>query len=167
MNSKFNITMRKEITDTLKQNIIKYYKSSAMPLKQVSKEFDLSLPTIIKILKDVPKYTKAQIYNPNMKEDYFSTIDTEEKAYFIGLLITDGNVFIDKNSNRSPSISITLQDSDNYILSRFKKELNTNTSVNSDGRGCSQIAIRSKQISEDLSRFGIVPNKSFHTIPPR
>lgn len=30
--------MRKEITDTLKQNIIKYYKSSAMPLKQVSKK---------------------------------------------------------------------------------------------------------------------------------
>lgn len=72
-------------------------------LNKFPKKFDLSLPTIIKILKDVPKYTKAQIHNPNMKEDYFSTIDTEEKAYFIGLLITDGNVFIDKSSsNRSP-----------------------------------------------------------------
>lgn len=30
--------------------------------------------------------------NKRLKEDYFNIIDSEEKAYFLGLLITDGNV---------------------------------------------------------------------------
>ena len=42
--------MRKVITDELKQEIINYYLSYPMTLKQVEDKFNLSHPTISKIL---------------------------------------------------------------------------------------------------------------------
>ena len=83
----------KIITEELKQEIIEFYKSHPMAMKTVCEKFNLSLPTVGKILKDIPKYSKASIFNPELDEDFFSVINTEAKAYFLGLLISDGNVF--------------------------------------------------------------------------
>lgn len=95
-NNKGGIIMpSKIISEELKQNIIKYYLSKPMTLSQVEQQFGLSHPTISKILKDIPKYPKAKINNPELKERFFEKIDSEEKAYFLGLLIADGNVFKD------------------------------------------------------------------------
>ena len=156
---------RKVITEELKQEIIKYYLSQPMTMKQVEDKYELSHPTITKILKDVPKYTKAKLNNPNMKEHFFQEINEEAKAYFLGLLISDGNVFKD-NTGRQASISITLDLKDEYMLEKFKEVLQANTSVGHDGRGCGQIAIRSNIMAEDLAKYGVVPRKSYNTYLP-
>lgn len=156
---------RKIITDELKEQIIDFYLSKPMSLEEVSINFNLCLPTILKILKDVPKYTKVEIYNPNIKEDFFENIDSDEKAYFLGLLISDGNVFIPKD-NRSPSISLTLHLQDEYMLENFNKYLGLNHRIGYDGRGCGQVAIRSKKMAIDLTKYGIAPNKTLHTFLP-
>lgn len=156
---------KKIITEELKQEIINYYLSKPMGLKQVENKYNLSHPTISKILKDVPKYTKAKINNPNMKEHFFQKINCEENAYFLGLLIADGNVFKD-NTGRQASISITLDLKDEYMLQKFKEVLQVNTSIGYDGRGCGQIAIRSNIMAEDLAKYGVVPRKSYHTYLP-
>ena len=44
-------------------------------MKQVEDKYELSHPTITKILKDIPKYTKAKVNNPNMKEHYNYTLN--------------------------------------------------------------------------------------------
>lgn len=85
----------KIISEELKNQIVKFYLSEPMTLKRVADEFNLSNPTVGKILKDIPKYTKAKLNSPNLKENFFKIIDTEEKAYFLGLLIADGNIFED------------------------------------------------------------------------
>ena len=85
----------KIISEDLKNQIINFYLSEPMTLKNVADKFNLSNPTISKILKNIPKYPKAKLNNPNLREDFFKTIDNEEKAYFLGLLIADGNVFKD------------------------------------------------------------------------
>ncbi len=146
-----------------------FYLSRPMTLDTVSKKFGLSKPTISKILSDVPKYSKAKINNPQMDEHFFKIIDTEEKAYFLGLLITDGNIFKENEistSNRQASISITLDLKDEYMLNNFKQAVKSNTSVSHDGRGCGQIAIRSNIMAQELEQYGITPRKTFTTYLP-
>jgi hypothetical protein len=157
---------RKIITEELKKEIINYYLSQPMTLKQVEDKYKLSHPTISNILKDVPKYSKAKLNNPDMDEHFFKIIDSEAKAYFLGLLISDGNVFKD-NTGRQASISITLNSDDEYILNKFKNIVRANTSISYDGRGCGQIAIRSNIMAEELNSYGVVPRKSYITYLPK
>ena len=126
---------RKIITEELKQEIINYYLSKPMTQVHLCEKYSLSSPTIGKILKGIERYSKAKLYNPNLKERFFETINSEEAAYFLGLLISDGNVFKD-GTGRQASISITLDLKDEYMLNKFKEVLNANTSVGYDGRGC-------------------------------
>lgn len=159
---------RKIITDELKDEIIRFYLSKPMSLKVVQDKYNLSNPTICKILKNIPKYSKAKIKNPNLNERFFQNIDCEEKAYFLGLLIADGNVFKDASgSNRQASISITLNLKDEYMLLRFKEALGASTNVGHDGRGCGQIAVRSNLMAKDLEIYGVVPCKSHRTYLPK
>lgn len=103
-----------------------------------------------------------------MNENFFHYIDSEDKAYFLGLLISDGNVYIDNSgSGRQASISITLDLKDKYLLTKFKEMVNSNTNVSYDGRGCGQIAIRSNIMAQDLKQYGVIPRKSYYTYLPK
>ena len=162
----------KIITEEIKNNIVVFYESKPMTIKTVCNKFNLSEPTVLKILKEknISVYKKAKLYNPDLVEDFFHNINTEEKAYFLGLLIADGNVFIDENNpeaNRQASISCTLDEEDVYLLEKFKECVKTNTKISSDGRGCFQIAVRSNIMAEDLKQYGIVQRKSFSTYFPK
>ena len=118
-----------------------------------------------KILNGIPKHSKTKIFNPNLDEDYFETIDTQEKAYFLGLIIADGNIFDPINSTHHGSkwVSITLDEGDLYILEKFKEEVGLSSVVASDGRGARYVAVRSDKMAEDLAKYYIVPRKSFIT----
>ena len=157
---------RKIISEQLKQEIIEDYKSKPMTLNEVGIKFNLSNPTVGKILKNIPKYPKARIFNPEMNERFFQEINNEKNAYFLGLLISDGNVFND-STGRQASISITLDLKDEYLLQSFKKAVNSNTSIGHDGRGCGQIAVRSNLMAQDLAQYGVVPRKSYNTYLPQ
>ena len=159
--------MSKIISEQTKQEIINYYLSEPMTLAQVSEKFNLCKPTVGKILSEIPKYTKAQLNNPYLKERFFETIDSEEKAYFLGLIIADGNVYKEPNSGRQHSISITLDENDKYLLEKFKEVLNANTAISQDGRGCNQFAVRSDLMAEDLKKYGVVERKSLITYLPQ
>lgn len=100
-----------------------------------------------------------------MRESFFSTIDSEEKAYFLGLIIADGNIYDPTESSHKGSkwVSITLDDDDKYMLERFKSAVQCSSKVASDGRGSSYVAIRSNIMANDLKKYGVVPRKSFIT----
>ena len=146
--------------------IINYYKTRPMTLQEVSEHFNICCPTIGKILKEyhIKTYTRVQLYSPDLIENYFERIDTEEKAYFLGLIITDGCVHNTKG--RQSLVNITLDSKDEYLLKAFKKEIKSNKTVTHDGRGCSQINILSNKMVNNLKQYGILPNKSLHTIFP-
>ena len=157
---------RKIITEELKQEIIKFYLTQPMTYAVVQEKYNLSAPTVGKILSEIPKYSKAKIKNPNLKERFFETIDSEEKAYFLGLLISDGNVYKD-NTGRQASISITLNLEDEYMLQKFLEVLNANTIIGKDGRGSGQSAVRSNLMAQDLEQYGVIPRKSYYTYLPK
>lgn len=161
--------MSKKVTEELKQEIIKYYLIQPITIEAVAEKFSFSKPTISKILKDIPKWTKARINNPFLKESFFKNIDNEASAYFLGLIIADGNVFKKENDsqNTQASISITLNSKDEYILEKFKEVLQLTNTITHDGRGCSQIAVRSNIMAQDLKKYGVTPRKSFLTFLPK
>lgn len=159
--------MSKIISEKTKKEIVDFYKSKPMTIKTVANKFNLCNPVISKILKEnnCKIYKKAQIYNPEMDENYFEFIDDEYKAYFLGYLITDGCVHVPKDGRQS-SISLSIKNEDNYILYILKEKIKLNTDVIIDKRGCSTISMRSDKIAKDLSKFGVVPNKTEITFFP-
>lgn len=159
--------MPKHITKEQKVAIVEYYKTKPMTHTEVSKKFNISLPSVIKILKEyrIKPYTKVQLFSPDLDEHYFDEIDTEKKAYFLGLIITDG--CIHNTKGRQPLVSLTLQESDKYILEEFKKEIHSNKKITPDGRGCVGINILSRTMVEALRKYGVKERKSLCTIFPQ
>lgn len=122
---------------------------------------------------------KAQ-YPKNRKyyfdEDYFETIDTEHKAYWLGFLMADGCVSktskCDKNPNR---ISINLKKEDKSHLEKFKNDLkaiNTNLkhkTANSKGHTSETVELRlsSVKMATDLINHNVTPRKTGQEIIPK
>lgn len=159
--------MAKHISVDKKNEIIEYYKSKAITIDELADHFNLSSPTISKILDQykIKRYTKSQLFSPNLIQDYFSNIDTEKKAYFLGLIITDGCIHATKG--KQPQVTITLAKEDSYLLSDFLNEIKCNKKVTTDGRGCSEIAIYSKQMVSDLKKYSVNERKSLNTVFPK
>jgi len=148
-----------------KKEIVEYYKSKPMTIDDVAKKFSYSNPTIIKILNSfkVKRYKKAQLFSPNFNEKYFETIDTEKKAYFLGLIIADGCIYSSKG--KSPMLCLSLKNEDKYIIEELKRELNSNKSI-VNCKGCSSIQFLSTKLINDLKKYGLSENKSTHEVFP-
>lgn len=159
--------MRKILTEEKIQQIQQYYLSKPMGLKEIENKFHISHPTAIRALKDIPKYPKNKVFNPDLRENYFETIDSEDKAYFLGYIIGDGNVFTDYCKNGySAMISITTNEEDIEILKSFVKQVKVNTTIGNDGRGARQAVVRSNKMAQDLAQYGVIPRKTLITYLP-
>lgn len=91
-------------------------------------------------------------------ENYFNKIDTKEKAYWLGMLLADGNLY--KNQ-----MTLKLQKRDKKHLAKFKLALNSqhpiHDGVTSEGHEFSSFFIGSKKLSSQLKILGIIPNKTY------
>lgn len=159
--------MPKHITNEKKEEIVRLYKTRPMTQHELAKRFDVSPPSIIKILKEyrIKPYSKVQLFSPDLDEHYFDVINTEAKAYFLGLIITDG--CIHNTKGKQPLVSLTLQENDKYILESFKQEIRSNKVVTTDGRGCAEINILSRVMVNSLRKYGITERKSLNTVFPK
>ena len=159
--------MPKHITREEKNKIIDFYKSKPMSIEFVAKHFKISNPSVIKILNEykIKRYSKVQLFSPELVENYFENIDTEEKAYFLGLIITDGCVH--NTRGKQNLVSITLKEDDKYILDEFKKQIKSNKTITFDGRGCCELNILSNKMTIDLKKYGVIPNKSLRIVFPK
>lgn len=92
-------------------------------------------------------------------EDYFENIDTEHKAYWLGLLTADG--FMHKSLK---NFGIGLKTKDKYILQKFlddiKYKTNIATKISGFNKRSNYITICSTRMCKDLIYHGIVPHKS-------
>ncbi|QWS05246.1 hypothetical protein [Limosilactobacillus reuteri] len=110
-------------------------------------------------------------YKYSFNVSYFNTIDTPEKAYWLGFIAADGCI-IDTTSKKGSQkrLKIALQKSDNEHLKKFRECINGNhpityhESVNEKRNICSeecQIVIYSASMVEDLERLGLYPRKTY------
>lgn len=76
---------------------------------------------------------KARIGTIN--HDYFSKIDTIEKAYFLGLLASDGYVTHRKHntSNQSPRVCLKLHKDDKYLVEALRDAISPGRNLYIEG----------------------------------
>jgi len=146
----------KELNNIINLYLIKKYKAI-----DIANIYKVSITAVLNFLrrnkinikrrKDYSKY--------KFNENYFEVIDSEDKAYFLGLLYADGN--ISKNM-----IRLQLQAKDKKILQIFKKKLNSNLPIRL--RNCFRfskqdqflIYIISQKMTNDLIDKGCMRCKS-------
>lgn len=155
------------LTPTEEQAIIRMYQQGQSTTK-IQQKLSCGAGTIYNVLarNSIPKREKAAEYGKCKTRDYFATIDTEAKAYFLGLLIADGS------ASGNTRITITLQYADKDILEVFANKLGMTTDEvkQQKARGSSgpQARLRFSSLSmrEDLAKYGFVPNKVHQTFLP-
>lgn len=113
---------------------------------------------IIKILRKQGYTIKRgtdYLYRTTKDENYFKRIDTEQKAYWLGLLYADGNVYESKGVTQ-----ITLQNEDGYLLYKLAECLQYDGKLYSDRGKYTKLIIHSIKMMNDLIKLGCVPRKS-------
>lgn len=88
-----------------------------------------------------------------VNDNFFSNIDTEEKAYILGFFMADGCI------DDRDVFSITIHKQDKYILEKFIESMEAETEVK-EYNGYVRYSIKSKQIRIDLEKLGITPRKT-------
>ena len=137
--------------------LIKLYKTNGRELRKIFKEYDIDT-----------SYYQPRPVNRNVKRDFFEVIDTEEKAYILGLIMADGCV---RNKREDqPYLSLELIDLD--IIEKVQKELNSDSKISISDRKRKHLknekvtyrfSVADKKMCEDLSKYGIVPLKTRKT----
>jgi hypothetical protein len=150
------LTKRDQVKDwkKLKEETL-LFRSKGYTVGQIVKELNLCDKTITKFLKEEGNFQRKSIRKDYFDENYFEKIDTEDKAYFLGLLYADGNVYLKRNR-----VQITLINNDGYILEAFQKFIGSTSKLYSDRGKYSKVILGSKKMVNDLIKLGCVPNKS-------
>lgn len=159
----------------INKNVTRLYQDKNW-LEQKLKEFNGSLSKISKATgykKDTMlewcykfnlKHTPESNRKYNLNVNYFKTIDSEIKAYYLGFGMADFGMRKD-----CYSFEFRLKKDDKYIIEKLAEELNYTADLyhykDSIREGYTLI-ISSKEICRDLIYHGIVPNKSGKEVLP-
>lgn len=162
-----NIPVYRDTLNRNKDKIINMY-NYGMSAREIGLEFDnRNLSGILRFLKnnnvEIRDMSKChQIYSIN--ESYFDEIDTEEKAYILGLLYADGN-----HDEQKHVISLSLQEGDVDILEKINQCINSNRPIelrkmskpDNNLQNQKRLSITNKHISEMMVKHGLTQKKSY------
>ncbi len=153
----------KNISQEQIDQIISLYKEGKNST-YIGKIFGRSHTYILSIIKKfsiIDRSRSKRIQKFFADETWFDDINSEQKAYFLGLLFSDGNV--KKDGKR---VSIGLIEQDKEILSKFsnliygKDKLNYIIKKEENHNNCYEFCILSQKINKRLTELGCTPNKS-------
>ena len=143
------------------------YYDERLPIKDIAKMYHTDSNTLHDyfILNDWEiRDHRVNSVNKDLKQDYFSSIDDPHKAYYLGLLLTDGSVRKNrKGSNRQGQIRIGLQTEDKDILDQMRSDIGVSSELIYDNRchGLYTLEFSSEQIFTDLSKYSVIPDKTY------
>ena len=140
------------------QEVITRY-NNGESCQTIADSFKVSFHTISNILENNNVARNNKYKNIGLNENYFENIDSTDKAYFLGFLLTDGNISLNENI-----IRLVLASKDEEILNVFKEKTgNTNKiCIREDEKHSERIfQLRSKKWKDDLAKYGVVPQKTF------
>ena len=143
-------------------DILKMYESGKTPA-EIAEYFNCCLPNITRRLKKagVPfqrNYFKDRRVRTNRHKvdtTFFKEIDTEEKAYFLGIMMADGSIGTNKTQ-----FYLKLKDED--VVVKFKEALKCDYSIKHHDNPYSYILqVSCQELIEDLIKWGCTPNKTY------
>lgn len=146
------------------KDICEKYSTGTWSQRLLAEEYHCNHHTIKRVLieNNIPIITHMRKSNLYLKDNYFETIDTEIKAYLLGILFTDGNVFKYKNKEIY-QVGLEVSIKDKELLDILKEEVNSSAKITYRKRDNTEmvgIKIYSKKMFEDLNRYGIIPQKT-------
>lgn len=160
---KNNINVRKTKTsEDIEKQICALYNLGESSEK-IATHFKIDGTTVCRIIKRNGLKIRSGKINKrklNLEVDWFDVINTEEKAYFLGFLFSDGNV-----SKRDNAVRLNLQKEDKDILYTFAKLLypneNLDERVKPDRNGF-YVCAYSKDMKKALLKHGCTEAKTFN-----
>jgi hypothetical protein len=94
-------------------------------------------------------------------EDFFETIDSESKAYFLGFIYADGCLINDSVSYRY-KLNLKIHKKDSHILEQLIKCVDGEMDIwYNKKRDMCEISLSGKKMVSDLINKGVLPNKTF------
>ena len=154
-----------KLTDKDKRDILKtYFNRIDLTIPKISNYLNISARAVARVLKDNNVDT-AKLNRYTLNEDYFKDIDTEEKAYILGLLFADGFVGDEKHNN----IVIQLHKDDKYMLQNIAnaidftgeiRETKSSGGFSKNGKTNFSLNFSSKTMAKHLRDYGIVVKRS-------
>lgn len=146
-----------KFTEEQINNIISLYVVEKQSTYKIADQYGVSVETILRRLKKNGVTIRELTLSSRkyyINDNYFETIDSEDKAYFLGFMFADGYNNTDKGEAR-----LKLHTKDIEILKLFSEKLQTNKPLRYD-RTYIYLAIENNKISTDLARHGCVKAKT-------
>ena len=169
INRKYNqISIEKE------REIINEYVFLKNTTKNISEKFEVSPSTVLNVLKrnnikiDKTRRSKVKrVRKFDVNDNYFTKIDSNEKAYILGLLYADGYLTIEGSGTKVVGIDLV----DEAVLRQISSRLDYEGEVKpiKDYKNNSRfkrtlkrfrLKFSSEKMYEDLIRLGCTPRKS-------
>jgi intein/homing endonuclease len=156
-----------KLSEIQKSKILELYKNGISSTK-IAETFNVNNATILKFLKKekvLIRSAEEAHRKYQINEDFFDKIDSEEKAYFIGLLYADGC-----NHKSSNYVSLGLNERDKVLLVKLSSLIYKDDSLNKiksqdrteQNKGViNLLTINSKYICNKLDELGCVQAKTF------
>lgn len=140
------------------------YEQYNLPMYKIAMLYGVSDGSIRKYLIKEKCFMKGHRCGSNSFNNYFETIDSPDKAYFLGLIFADGNIRTDSRGGGRKIMSIMLTESDKYILEIFNSYAGFNSNLiihhKEDIKPRYGLMINSEKIYDDLVKLGVAPRKS-------
>ena len=163
-----------KLTNSQRSEICRLYQDENKTSIELGEMYGVCDRSITNILRaNIITVRPAVRRSPIKHHDYFASIDTIDKAYYLGWMISDGSVVEHKTrKGRNNTISLEIISTDRYILESFATFLGGNESLVHDFirkdryNNHSYIRFVSAEMSNDLSKYGVIPRKSDCTYLP-
>lgn len=158
-------------TEEIEKQVIKNYLDKNMGLQTAGKKFGLSQYMVEKILKKygVKKRTyieAKQTQRIYFCDDHFFKTQSPDMAYILGLIAADGSV-----SKKENCVAIQLLASDREILDKISLVTKNTRPIDEyirkeTNHKIATFRVWSKEWKNDLTHYGIIPQKTFTLQPP-
>lgn len=155
-----------EILRKVPKETFEQYIKDNMTRQEIADLFGMNVRSIARILSELNLTTHGHLYGvTKIDETVFDIIDSEEKAYWLGMLYSDGCV----GDKGSVKLKLAAKDYDHVVkFKNFLKDIRTDEESvrpeieKKDGKEHLQYyyLIYSKYLANSLSKLGCVPRKT-------